>query len=270
MTNQSTRMTTGTPGYGSGERLQEAAGGLLDQAGRTAESQASWTMTKAGDTLDEVARAVRDAGSSLRQDRPEIAGFADTAAERVEEAAQYLRQHDATDLIDEASRFARQQPVVVVGGFLLAGLALGRLLKSGSSPASRPGYGPTGEWRGTGHGSGYGSGYGAEYARSTAYGGSTGLGSTRTGTEYGRHASIAAGAGGAAPPTTTRTTTTRTTTRSTGAGTSGTTSARGRPSTGRTPGSTTKSTGPGTTTGTETDTTTQTRRTAGGLSTSER
>jgi hypothetical protein len=211
-------MDTDTSRTGTGDRLQDAAGGLLDQAGRTAESQASWTMTKAGDTLDEVARAVRDAGSGLRQDRPEIAGFADTAAERVEEAARYLRVHDAADLIDEASRFARQQPVVVVGGFLLAGLALGRLLKSGST-ASRYGYGMTGDYRGTGYRSGYGTDYDTSYRGSTAY-----SGTSRTATEYGREATMAASSAGTPRSTTTRPTTR--TTGSTGGGTSGTTSTK--------------------------------------------
>lgn len=119
-----------------GERLQDAASGLIDQAGRTAETQASRTMTKAGETLDQVARAVREAGSGLRGERPEIAEFADTAAGRVEDAAQYLRVHDAGELIDEATRFARQQPVLVVGGALLAGLAIGRLLKSSTAMGS--------------------------------------------------------------------------------------------------------------------------------------
>lgn len=225
MTNQSTRMDTATSRTGTGDRLQDAAGGLLDQAGRTAESQASWTMTKAGDTLDEVARAVRDAGSGLRQDRPEIAGFADTAAERVEEAARYLRVHDASDLIDEATRFARQQPVVVVGGFLLAGLALGRLLKSGST-ASRYGYGMTGDYRGTGYrsGSDYGTGYGSDYG--TTYRGSTAYaGTSRAATEYGREATMASSSGATPRSTTSRSTATRTT-RSTGGGTQGSTSTK--------------------------------------------
>ena len=113
--------------------LQETASGLLDQAGRTAQTQASKTMTTAGDTLDSVAQAVRDAGSGIRDQQPQIAEFAETAATQVEKAAEYLRVHDANDLIDEASRFARQQPMVLVGGALLAGLAVGRLLKSSTS-----------------------------------------------------------------------------------------------------------------------------------------
>ena len=174
-----------------GERLQEAASGLIDQAGRTAETQASKTMTRAGETLDQVARAVRDAGSGMRTERPEIAEFAETAAGRVEEAAEYLRVHDASELVDEATRFARQQPVLVVGGALLAGLAIGRLLKSSTSMQSgaRAGmYGQTGYGRtpsggstyesraGTGYGR-TGTGYGATCndldASATVYGGST-------------------------------------------------------------------------------------------------
>jgi ElaB/YqjD/DUF883 family membrane-anchored ribosome-binding protein len=157
-----------------GERLQEAASGLIDQAGRTAETQASRTMTRAGETLDQVARAVRDAGSGMRTERPEIAEFAETAAGRVEEAAEYLRVHDASELVDEATRFARQQPVLVVGGALLAGLAIGRLLKSSTSMQSGARAGMYGQ-----------TGYGR-----TSYGGSTyesraGMGYGRTGTGYG-------------------------------------------------------------------------------------
>jgi ElaB/YqjD/DUF883 family membrane-anchored ribosome-binding protein len=171
-----------------GERLQEAAGGLLDQAGRTAESQASRTMTRAGETLDQVARAVREAGSGLRGERPEIAEFADTAAVRVEEAASYLRVHDASEVLDEATRFARQQPVLVVGGALLAGLAIGRLLKSSTSMASgvRSGmYGQSDFRRSSYGGSTYdarpGTGYqaGSDYDAATPGGTTAGMASTR-------------------------------------------------------------------------------------------
>jgi ElaB/YqjD/DUF883 family membrane-anchored ribosome-binding protein len=128
-------------GTGGGERLQDAASSLVDQAGRTAEATASKTMTQAGDALDQVARAVRDAGSGLREQQPTIADFVDTAATKVEDAAQYLRAHHATDLLDEATSFARRQPVVVVGGAMLAGLALGRLMKSSTSAMSGSGQG---------------------------------------------------------------------------------------------------------------------------------
>src|SRR5215212_10168648 len=171
----------------SPERLQDAASGVMDQAARTATTQASMTMTKAGDTLDQVARAVRESGTQLRQDRPEIAGFTDTVADRVEQASMYLRQHDAQDLFAEAERFARRQPALVVGGGLVAGLILGRILRSGAEPGTRQfagqyGYGSTGWYpestAGSSPGAGYGTGYGGTYDRTATVGSTGSTGST--------------------------------------------------------------------------------------------
>jgi ElaB/YqjD/DUF883 family membrane-anchored ribosome-binding protein len=138
-TDTSSSATTASSASHTPSRLGDAAGDVLDQAGRTAEHQASWAMTRAGDTLDQVARAVRDSGSQLRADRPEIANVADTAAQRVEEIAGYLREHDAREILDEAERLARRQPALVVGGGLLLGLIAGRLLRSGAEPTTTNG-----------------------------------------------------------------------------------------------------------------------------------
>lgn len=126
---------TGPAGSAGSERIQDTATGLADQAGRTAQAQANRTLNQAGDTLSQVARAVRDAGEGLREQRPEIAGIADTAAERVDRAATYLREHEPQELIDSATDFARRQPALVIGGALVAGLVLGRVLRSGTEAA---------------------------------------------------------------------------------------------------------------------------------------
>lgn len=196
-------MQTSTDGMSSSgqspERLTQAASGVLDQAGRTAETQASRTMDKAGEALEQVARAVRDSGNQLREQRPEIAGIADTAAEKVEQVSTYLRQHDAREVISEAERFARRQPALVVGGGLALGVIIGRLLRSGAEPQqgqSSSGYdqgrggmrgylaggtsdptGQSGWYGGTNGGSTPGNGYGTGYG--TAYdAGTGGLGDT--------------------------------------------------------------------------------------------
>jgi ElaB/YqjD/DUF883 family membrane-anchored ribosome-binding protein len=130
-TSQSRATSTAKP---EGDRLQQAATGLADQAARTAEAQASTVMTKTGETLEGVARAIRDAGEGLRQERPEIAGMADTAAQRVEEVSTYLRDHDAREVIDASQEYARRQPAVVVAGALALGLLAGRFLRSGQPP----------------------------------------------------------------------------------------------------------------------------------------
>jgi ElaB/YqjD/DUF883 family membrane-anchored ribosome-binding protein len=163
-------------------------------------------MTQAGDALEQVAQAVRDAGSGLREQQPTIADFVDTAATKVEDAAQYLRGHHATDLLDEATSFARRQPVVVVGGAMLVGLALGRLMKSSTSAMS--GSGTQGRYSGSyGAYGGYGSQGGWNYrepygsASYPAVGGSS-YGSAASGSNasgYGTDGSATGyGAGGSA------------------------------------------------------------------------
>jgi hypothetical protein len=118
-----------------GEQLKHAVTGLADQATRTAEARASTTMTKAGEALHEVAGAIRRAGDDLRADQPEVAGFVDTAATTVEDAASYLREHDAGEAVAGIQDFARNQPALVIGGGLALGLLLGRFLRSGAAAA---------------------------------------------------------------------------------------------------------------------------------------
>jgi hypothetical protein len=158
-----------------GQQLQQAASGLIDQATRTAEAQASTTMTRAGDALESVARAIRTVSEDLRENQPQIAGFADTAAEQVDSAATYLRERQAGEALQNIQEMARRQPVVVVGGGLMLGLLVGRLLRSGASEMQSD---RSGGWRQGSHGAtgyagaseaGYGTRYGAGYDGGTGY-----------------------------------------------------------------------------------------------------
>jgi len=164
-------------GTQQGQQLQGAATDLINQATRTAEAQASTTMTRMGETLHAVAEALRDAGEGLRDQQPNIAGFADTAAQQVESSASYLREHDAGEAMRQVQDFARRQPALVIGGGLAAGLILGRLLRSGTSGSG-------------GSGQSWGAGSGQTWARSTsqsAYADSDLMGTSPTleGTRYG-------------------------------------------------------------------------------------
>jgi len=162
-----TRRPTGSTNPGGPDRIQDAATGLIDQAGKTAEAQASSVMMQAGETLEQLAKAVRDAGNGVRSERPEIAGIASTAADQVDRAAGYLRQHDAGDAVNAATDFARRQPALVVGGALIAGLALGRFLRSATGEQARWQSGAS-TWRGDELSSAYGYGPGRGYGASTA------------------------------------------------------------------------------------------------------
>ena len=193
-TDTTQRSTNGSSSSSSSPaRLQEAASGVADSAGQAAQTQASMAMDRAGEALEQVAQAIRDTGDQLRQERPEIAGIADTGAQRIDQLSMYLRQHDARALIDDAEQFARRQPAIVIGGGLALGLLVGRLLRSGAEPMTgsgqgwQSGYTGSGRsataWTGTGTagasstaGTGYGTSYGTDYG--TRYGqtaGTTGM-----------------------------------------------------------------------------------------------
>ena len=133
-----TEETTGTA-EGGPQRLADAAGDIAAQATSVAEQRASSTMTQVGDTIEHVARAVRNTADQLRNDQPQLANFADTAAERAEGAAQFLRQHEASEVLDEVQDFARRQPAVVVGAGLALGLLVGRAIKS-AGPSGQHGF----------------------------------------------------------------------------------------------------------------------------------
>jgi hypothetical protein len=129
-------MSGGVNGSPQGHQLQEAASGLMEQAARTADAQASTTMTRVGETLQTVASHIRQAGEELQSSQPQVAGFIGTAADQVEQAATYLRDRDASEALDNVQRIARNQPALVIGGGLVAGLVIGRLLRGGAETAS--------------------------------------------------------------------------------------------------------------------------------------
>jgi len=128
--------TDPTSGSSSPERLQSAASDVADSASRAAEGQASMVMTRTGDTLRELADALRRTGEQVRPDQPQIASLAETGAGRIEEAASYLRDPDVPDVIHQAQDVARRQPAIVVAASFAAGLALGRLIRSGAEPTT--------------------------------------------------------------------------------------------------------------------------------------
>ena len=153
------------------QRLSDAAGDIAQQATSVAEQRASSTMSQIGDSLQQVARVVRDSGENLRSEQPQLANFADTAAQQVDRAGQYLRERDASEVLDGVQDFARRQPAVVVGAGLALGLLVGRALKSANGSGGRTSVADQfgGQWDG---GSRYGapaSYAGEAYAASSSY-----------------------------------------------------------------------------------------------------
>ena len=88
---------------------------------------------RAVEGLMNVASAVRRMGEPLQGQRYEPAvKYVNNAAERVEQAAMYLRQHEVNEVVDDIRAAARRRPAVFIGAGLLAGAIAGRFLKSTS------------------------------------------------------------------------------------------------------------------------------------------
>jgi len=128
VTDQATRQT--------GSSLQDAASGIVDEASQTVEVTASRGMDQAADVIEQVVDAFRGAGSELRSQQPQVAGVIDSALRQVDGASAYLREHEPADVLQRAQSIARQQPALVIGGGLVLGLMLGRVLRTAASPVA--------------------------------------------------------------------------------------------------------------------------------------
>ena len=53
-------------------------------------------------------------------------------ADHVERVSGYLEERDVNQLLEDAENFARRQPELFIGGALIAGLLVGRFIKSSS------------------------------------------------------------------------------------------------------------------------------------------
>lgn len=75
--------------------------------------------------------AVRRAADKLREEEdPNIAGYADAIASRLESAGEYVRSCDLGMMMNDVGNAARRRPELFFGGMFLAGLALSRFMKT--------------------------------------------------------------------------------------------------------------------------------------------
>ncbi|HEX8299601.1 MAG TPA: hypothetical protein VF594_10625 [Rubricoccaceae bacterium] len=111
---------------------KETVGQLATQAKDTATETLDGGKDQAVDTLSGVADMLHGAGDSLREhDQDAFAGYADAAAQQVEQFVEAIRGRSVGDLLDEAERFARREPSLFLGGAFVLGIFGARFLKSG-------------------------------------------------------------------------------------------------------------------------------------------
>ena len=107
--------------------------GVKDRVRQGITSRVNGQKDRAVDGLMQVADTVRRMGAPLRgqgQHYDPVAKYMNTAAERVEQAALYLRQHELDEVVDDLRAAARRRPAVFIAAGFLAGAICGRFLKS--------------------------------------------------------------------------------------------------------------------------------------------
>jgi hypothetical protein len=138
--------TTAAEGKGRKEQAKE----LIGQAGQTLKNEAQSFASAAQDrvraeaekgtrtatkTLGDFANAVRLAGDQLAQsDQSPASRLVRQAADGLESLSRSLADKQPEDLIDAVRDFGRKNPAAFIGGAVLVGLAMGRLVRA-SEPA---------------------------------------------------------------------------------------------------------------------------------------
>jgi hypothetical protein len=106
---------------------------LSSTAAAKAEEIAEAGKQAGADRTAGIAGATRRVADDLEGTSPEIAQHVRAAADSIEKVAASLRERSVGDLMQEASGFARRQPVAFFGAAVLAGFAVARFAKSSSS-----------------------------------------------------------------------------------------------------------------------------------------
>jgi hypothetical protein len=130
------------------EQGQEKAQDAIGRAQGTLREQLDQRSTQAGEKVTGTAQDLRSVSGELRNQGKETpAKIADKAAERTEQVGSYLRESDGERLLGDVEDFGRRQPLVVLAGGLVVGLAAARFLKASSESRYRSRAGAEGPTR---------------------------------------------------------------------------------------------------------------------------
>ena len=121
---------------GVASQAREGATRLAGKTREQARGAVEQRKGQAASSLDSLSSVLRDSAGRLRGEPSFFGDYAESAAERVDQLARYLRESEPERFVRDAEDFARRRPEVFMGGMLVAGLLLARFLKSSSLDAA--------------------------------------------------------------------------------------------------------------------------------------
>jgi ElaB/YqjD/DUF883 family membrane-anchored ribosome-binding protein len=108
----------------SEDTLASETGSAAAELGRKAYRKADRARATAADSLDTAASAVHTGGER-------VASAAHSAAGALTSGAQYVREHDARDMIDDVMQLVKNNPGPALLGAAALGFLVGRALSRG-------------------------------------------------------------------------------------------------------------------------------------------
>ena len=113
------------------QKMRDEAAHFATQAQQKAAGEIERRKATASQTLGQFANAIRRAGDELAEGEQSVAGrFVGQAADGLENFARTLSEKRPEELVDSVRDFSRRNPTAFVAGAVLAGLAIGRFLRS--------------------------------------------------------------------------------------------------------------------------------------------
>ena len=118
------------------QTAQQQAGEVTEKARGVLRRQVDQRSTQAGEQAVSVAETLRQTASQIRGEgdpqKARFASVADQGADRFERMGSYLTDADGEEILGRVEDMARQQPWLVAGAGLLAGIAAARFMKASS------------------------------------------------------------------------------------------------------------------------------------------
>ncbi len=117
------------------DRTRDAAGSAAQDAAHAAKTHADAAKSSVANEMSGVASALRTAAEEMRNGSPQERTFGQIA-EGLADASDAVRNKDLSTMVQDVTVFARNNPLVFLGGAALIGFAATRFAKaSGTSSA---------------------------------------------------------------------------------------------------------------------------------------
>ena len=111
---------------------KEEASKLIDETKQETSKMAKQQMQVVANQIDGIARALTKTADSIEDDQTWVADGVRQTAQTLEKMSESLRVNEFGKLVRNFENYAKQQPVVVLGGAAIAGFFLVKFLKKSS------------------------------------------------------------------------------------------------------------------------------------------